>query len=82
MPAARASLLRLLWKKWPETATILPSHVDLHGAEGVIAFLGAIQELCDEGLLSYEALICDPHGPRALQASVTSRGRACMADAA
>ena len=76
--SVEARLLRLLADAWPNTANVAPAHLGLSGRNGGLAFLDAIEELSDGGLLGYEALMIDIYGPRIHEASITPRGRALM----
>ena len=56
--------------------TVDPLALEILAELGARNFAQAVQELCDDGLLSYEALVTDSDGPRALGAYLTRRGRA------
>jgi hypothetical protein len=73
---ATKQLLHVLNACWPATLTVDPDTLGMGGELGARDFLRAVQELCDDGLLSYEALVTDSQGPRALGAYLTRRGRA------
>jgi hypothetical protein len=77
-PSVELRLLRLLDDAWPNTADVDPAHLGLTGRNGALAFLDVIEELSDGGVLGYEALIIDVHGPRIHQGSITPRGRALL----
>jgi hypothetical protein len=69
-------LLHVLNSCCPATLTVDPDTLGIPGELDARDFVRAVQELCDEGLLSYEALVTDSEGPRALGAYLTRRGRA------
>lgn len=68
-------ILSIVGRNWPTFLTLKPSDVGVSGDADVILFLQAVQNLCDEGLLSYEALVVDELGVRILEAGLTTRGR-------
>jgi len=76
--ALRRILLQHLSRRWPEVVTLEPRQIGLTGVEDARAFLKAIRELSEEGLLSYELLLADAQRPRAQGASITPRGRATI----
>jgi hypothetical protein len=69
------AIVRALWLQWPQIASLGPRDLGPHASLEALQFLRAVQAMCDEGLLSYEALIIDATGPRIISASLTSRGR-------
>jgi hypothetical protein len=73
--SATGRLLKLLNDAWPKTVTVQPVKIGLIGDDGALAFLKAVQDLGDDGLIGYEALLRDARGPRILDASITTRGR-------
>src|SRR5688500_13125856 len=76
--SAQSRLLKFLYDAWPDTATMQPIRIGLSDEDGDIAFLRAVQDLCDHGLIGYEALVRDAQGPRVIDASITTRGRAIL----
>jgi hypothetical protein len=73
---ATTQLLHVLNACWPATLTVDPDTLGMQGEPGAREFVQAVQELCDDGFLSYEAFVTDGEGPRALGAYLTRRGRA------
>ncbi len=72
---ATRRLLDVLNASWPDSKTIGPESVGLSGDEGPQNFIVALHALCDDGILSYEALVSDEAGTRAMGAYLTTRGR-------
>lgn len=78
-----AAITSALQQSWPGSSTLSPiglglgSTLDRHHA-----FIATVQELCDRGLLAYEALLIGISGPEVRDAALTARGRAMLQDTA
>lgn len=74
---AAALVIRALGQSWPILETLTPASLGLDESEAdLVAFVTAVQQLSDEGLISYEALIVNRDTARLVDAGLTARGRA------
>ncbi len=68
-----------LWTRWPIVVTLRPADVGMdETADRLIDFIKTIQQLCDAGLVTFEAFTVGPGGPQAIDAALTARGRALL----
>jgi hypothetical protein len=75
-----SNILKILEASWPNLMTIEPCDVGMTDKSQEVSFVRIVQGLCDEGLLSYEAIIADRLGPRVIDATLTARGRFILAE--
>lgn len=76
-----AAIASALQPCWPGTATLSPIGLGLGATlDRHHAFIATVQELCDRGLLAYEALLIGISGPEVRDAALTARGRAMLQD--
>jgi hypothetical protein len=80
LPPDASRIMNVVGERWPNMLTIEPSDVGMTRTSEAARFLRVIHELCDEGLLSYEALVSDHLGPRVIDASLTARGMRVLAE--
>lgn len=74
------AIVLTLQASWPKLVTLTPGDLCLGGdADPKIALLQAIQELSDDGMVSYEAIVFDLEGTRIIDVALTARGRAGFA---
>ncbi|NIJ19353.1 hypothetical protein FHS95_001022 [Sphingomonas naasensis] len=68
-----------LWSSWPIVVTLGPAEVGMdESPDRLIDFIKTVQELCDAGLVTFEAFVVGPGGPQAIDAALTARGRALL----
>lgn len=80
-PRCVAAIASTLQHCWPGSATLNPMGLGLGTTlDRHHAFIATIQELCDRGLLAYEALLIGVSGPEVRDAALTARGRALLQD--
>jgi hypothetical protein len=75
-----SNIMKVLEAGWPNLMTIKPADVGMAEKSQAVNFVRVIQGLCDEGLLTYEALIADRFGPRVIDATLTARGRLALSE--
>ena len=75
-----SNIMKVLEAGWPDLMTIEPSDVGMTEKSQAVIFVRVVQGLCDEGLLTYEALIADRFGPRVIGATLTARGRSVLSE--
>lgn len=78
-PDAAALLIHALGRSWPILETLTPASIGLEDGEAsLVGFLTAVQQLSDEGMISYEALVVNRDSVRLVDAGLTARGRASI----
>lgn len=76
---AAALLIRALGQSWPILETLTPASLGLDDSEtDLVGFVTAVQQLSDEGMISYEALVVNRDTARLVDAGLTARGRAAI----
>lgn len=78
-PDAAALLIRALGQSWPILETLTPASLGLDESEAdLVGFVTAVQQLSDEGMIMYEALVVNRDTARLVDAGLTARGRASI----
>ena len=75
-----SNIMKVLEAGWPNLMTIKPCDVGMAEKSQAVIFVRVVQRLCDEGLLTYEALVADRFGPRVIDATLTARGRSILSE--